>query len=176
MTRDIAIQILSGTEEGGAFTLYNDGTTEITGAMTPDAAAKEFVAVVHFMAMNSIRDAGNLLRDKCHGASVAAGWWHDLKTGESVIQRPHAVGEKLALIHSEISEAMEGHRKGLMDDKLPHRKMIEVELADAVIRIADLSGALGLDLGGAIEEKMAFNAIRPDHKPESRMAEGGKAY
>lgn len=126
--------------------------------------------------VSSAAHAGNLLRDRCHGASVAAGWWHDLKTGESVIQRPHAVGEKLALIHSEISEAMEGHRKGLMDDKLPHRKMIEVELADAVIRIADLSGAMGLDLGGAIEEKMAFNAIRPDHKPEARMAEGGKAY
>jgi NTP pyrophosphatase (non-canonical NTP hydrolase) len=71
---------------------------------------------------------------------------------------------------------MEGHRKGLPDDKLPHRSMIEVELADAVIRIADLAGALGLDLGGAIAEKMAFNAVRPDHKLENRLAEGGKAY
>ena len=86
------------------------------------------------------------------------------------------VAEKLCLTHSEISEAMEGHRKGLMDDKLPHRPMIEVELADAVIRIADLAGALGLDLGGAIAEKMAFNAVRPDHKPEARAAAGGKAY
>jgi NTP pyrophosphatase (non-canonical NTP hydrolase) len=126
--------------------------------------------------LGSTKYAGNILRDRCHGASTAAGWWADLKTGEPIIQRPHVVGEKLALIHSEISEAMEGHRKGLMDDKLPHRKMVEVELADAVIRIADLAGALGLDLGGAIEEKMAFNAVRPDHKPEARMAEGGKAY
>ena len=58
---------------------------------------------------------------------------------------------------------MEGHRKNLMDDKLPHRLAIEVELADAVIRIADLGGALGLNLGMAIAEKMAFNASRVDH-------------
>lgn len=63
-----------------------------------------------------------------------------------------------------------------MDDKLPHRPMVEVELADAVIRIMDLAGALNLDIGGAIAEKMAFNKIRPDHKPEARLAEGGKAY
>lgn len=112
----------------------------------------------------------------CHGASVAAGWWSDLETGAPLINRPHVVGEKLMLAVSELSEAMEGHRKGLADDKLPHRPMIEVELADAVIRIADLAGALGLDLGGAIAEKLAFNATRPDHKPENRKAEGGKKY
>jgi NTP pyrophosphatase (non-canonical NTP hydrolase) len=54
--------------------------------------------------------------------------------------------------------------------------MREVELADAVIRICDLAGAFGMDLGGAIEEKMAFNAIRPDHKIENRVLEGGKSY
>ena len=63
-----------------------------------------------------------------------------------------------------------------MDDKLPHRSMIEVELADAVIRIADLAGALNLDLGGAVQEKLEFNRHRPDHKLENRIAEGGKAY
>lgn len=126
--------------------------------------------------MTDIKTAAQLIVDACHGASTAAGWWNDLHTGEPIIQRPHVVGEKLCLVHSEISEAMEGHRKKLMDDKLPHRPMIEVELADAVIRIADLAGALNLDLGGAIAEKLAFNAQRPDHKPENRKAEGGKAY
>lgn len=50
------------------------------------------------------------------------------------------VTKKLCLTHSELSEALEGHRKGLMDDKLTHQPMLEVELADAVIRIADLAG------------------------------------
>lgn len=86
------------------------------------------------------------------------------------------VPEKLCLSHSELSEAMEGHRKGLKDDKLPHRSMLEVELADAVIRIFDLAGALGLDLSGAMIEKLAYNQQRADHKPEARAAAGGKAY
>lgn len=123
-----------------------------------------------------VADAGDILQSVCHGASSKAGWWVDLHTGASILQRPHVVGEKLMLIVSEVSEAMEGHRKNLMDDKLPHRKMVEVELADAAIRIFDLAGAMGLDLGGAIAEKLAYNAVREDHKPEARKAAGGKAY
>lgn len=107
----------------------------------------------------------------CHGASVRGGWWHDLHTGER-LQRN--VPEMLALIHSEVSEGLEGYRKSLMDDKLPNRSMLEVEMADTVIRIADLCGGLGLDLAGAIIEKLAYNAKREDHKPENRLKEGGK--
>lgn len=125
---------------------------------------------------SAARHAGKILQGICHSASTRAGWWNDLRTGEPIIDRPHVVGEKLMLIVSEVAEAMEGDRKGLMDDKLPHRKMIEVELADAVIRICDLAGALGLDLGGAIAEKLAYNAQREDHKPEDRRKDGGKAY
>jgi hypothetical protein len=137
-----------------------------------------------------VRCAGHALQRQCHGASLASGWWNDKDTGLNlvdVVRGDHQgpifkllagalVAQKLCLSHSELSEAMEGHRKGLKDDKLPHRPAIEVELADAVIRIGDLAGALGLDLGGAIAEKMAFNAVRADHKPEARAAAGGKAY
>lgn len=109
-----------------------------------------------------------------HGAAVKAGWWHDLHTGDSLLGKRN-IGETLMLIVTELAEAMEGHRKNLMDDKLPNRPMIEVELADALIRIADLGGALDLDLGGAVVEKMAYNATRADHKPENRRKAGGKA-
>jgi hypothetical protein len=71
---------------------------------------------------------------------------------------------------------MEGARKGLMDDKLPARTMLEVELADAVIRIFDMAGGLHLDLGGAIAEKLAYNAQRADHKPGNRIKPGGKTF
>ena len=119
--------------------------------------------------------AARIICEEVHERSKGNGWWNDLETGESLIGRRN-VGEMLCLIHSEISEAMEGHRKGLMDDHLPHRPMIEVELADAVIRIGDLAQALGLDLGGAIIEKLAYNDQRADHKPEARKAAGGKGY
>jgi len=127
------------------------------------------------LSVTEVREGAAALVDICHGMSYNAGWWHDINTGESMIGKRN-VGELLCLVHSEISEAMEGHRKGLMDDHLPHRTMIEVELADAVIRICDLAGSLSLDLGGAIVEKIQYNAQRADHKLENRRADGGKKY
>lgn len=138
----------------------------------------------------NIEHGVNALVQACHSASRNSGWWVHQSSGTdlialiknspagSLLERlgKALVAEKLCLGHSELSEAMEGHRKGLQDDKLPHRPMLEVELADALIRIADLAGALGLDLGGAVAEKMAYNATRADHKPEARAAAGGKAY
>jgi NTP pyrophosphatase (non-canonical NTP hydrolase) len=100
-------------------------------------------------------------------------WWIDLDTGQP---KQRNVGELLMLITSELSEGLEGHRKNLSDDKLPHRKMLEVELADAVIRIFDTAEGLGLDLGGAFVEKMQYNAQRADHKIENRKLVGGVKY
>ena len=105
----------------------------------------------------------------CYNASKAAGWWDGVDVND-------VVTTKLVLIHGEVSEAMEGFRKDLMDDHLPHRKNMEVEMADAVIRIFDLAGALGFNLQEAMEEKMAYNAVRLDHKKEAREAAGGKKF
>lgn len=134
--------------------------------------------------MSNLKDTINSLQTETHDSNAIAGWWTDLITGADLAQEARLgtrlgkalVAEKLCLIHSEISEAMEGARKNLMDDKLPHRPMIEVELADAVIRILDLCGALNLDLGGAIVEKREYNAEREDHKIVNRLGVNGKAY
>ncbi len=115
--------------------------------------------------------AVNWLSKHIHENNVKAGWWSDPKTGDRIERN---VGEMLMLVVTEVAEAMEGHRKNLMDDKLHHRKMFEVELADVLIRIHDIAGSMNLDLGGAMIEKMAFNAIREDHKMENRMKDGGK--
>ena len=124
------------------------------------------------------------LQRKIHQGNVDAGWWTDLDTLQSLVEECRIrtrfgkalVAEKLVLIHSEVSEAMEASRKNLMDDKLIHRKGVEVELADAVIRILDLAGALNLDLAGAIQEKLMYNSTREDHRIENRMKDNGKAF
>ena len=82
----------------------------------------------------------------------------------------------MCLIHSEISEAMEGVRKNLKDDHLPQHPSVTVELADALIRIFDLAGHLKLDLGAAFVDKIDYNARRADHRPENRALAGGKAF
>lgn len=122
-----------------------------------------------------IVDALEIVQKVCHDLARNAGWWNVYDDCTS-IGNPLHFSNKLCLIHSEISEAMEGDRKKLNDDKLPHRQMREVELADALIRIADLCGGYDMDLAGAVVEKLEFNASRSDHKIENRKADGGKAY
>ena len=100
-------------------------------------------------------------------------WWVDLETGEPINRN---VGEVLALIHSEISEALEGHRRDLMDNHLPHRKMFTAELADAIIRILDCAAHLAPDLEEVLMEKLEYNRNRCDHKEESRRLANGKKY
>lgn len=119
-----------------------------------------------------------MLADEVHRDNVKAGWWTDLNTGEDLHGKRN-VPEMLALIHSEISEGLEGYRKKLMDDKLPQHPMLKVELIDAVIRILDLLGSEGNadhPAGLIFQQKRAYNAQRADHKPENRLAAGGKAF
>lgn len=108
---------------------------------------------------------------ECHKANHK--WWVSIVDGSPLDRNK---GELLMLVVSEIAEAMEGERKNLQDDKLPHRKMAEVELVDALIRIFDYSAAYGYDLQGAFEEKMAYNAHREDHKHEARALANGKKW
>lgn len=117
-----------------------------------------------------------VLKNVCHKNNKEAGWWIDPATGENVADNPYAFSNKIALVHSELSEALEADRKDLMDDKLPHRKGRDVELADALIRIFDMCGGFDIDIAQAFVEKLEFNSSRPDHKKENRLAAGGKSY
>lgn len=116
-------------------------------------------------------NAIKLLTDLC--ADANQNWWVDPATGEPLERNR---GQLLMLAVSELAEAMEGDRKDLMDDKLPHRKMFEVELADALIRIFDMAAHWCEDLPGAFVEKTVYNAQRADHKHEQRLMVGSKKY
>lgn len=102
----------------------------------------------------------NHIGQRCHSMAVEKGWW----------DRDRHDAELIALIHSELSEALEGLRAGNPpDDKIPEFSNAEAELADAVIRIMDMAAVRGWNVGGAIAAKIQFNATRP-HK------HGGKVF
>ena len=132
-----------------------------------DAEDDDDILPVH----SPIQSAVLLLQDYCHGQARAAGWWTDLATG---LDKERNVGEALMLATSELAEALEGHRKSLHDPHLPKRDNYTVEIADALIRLFDLAGGTCIDLPGAFEEKMQYNARRADHKIENRRLPGGK--
>jgi NTP pyrophosphatase (non-canonical NTP hydrolase) len=119
----------------------------------------------------------NELRDAAYDQAKASGF-HDDKSV--------TFGDRIALVHSELSEALEDFRRGEMvnvmfyEQKLtdgtvavhdhqsnvnglPSRKPagIPSEIADVIIRCLDMAGAYGIDIERAVAEKMAYNATRP---------------
>lgn len=101
----------------------------------------------------------NQLRDMCHENAKKHGF-HDVEQN---------FGEKIALIHSELSEALEAHRTGRgPDEHVPTCSNLEIELADAVIRIMDLAGSKMINIGFAVMAKHEFN--------KGRLYRHGKKY
>lgn len=111
----------------------------------------------------------------CHNISVEAGWWHS-EEGVHLTTVPYYNELKIAQIHGEVSEMLEGIRKGNMDTHCPEFTNEAIEAADIFIRHLDYCGARGIDLGAAVVAKMRYNVSRADHTPEARKAPGGKRY
>lgn len=85
-------------------------------------------------------------------------------------------GELIALMHSELSEMLEGVRKNIPDEHLPQYPAEQVELVDLLIRAFDYAGAYDFPLDDIFNAKMQYNAQRKDHEYLSRNSEYGKLF
>jgi NTP pyrophosphatase (non-canonical NTP hydrolase) len=101
------------------------------------------------------------LQERAHATALKSGFW-DSGNG------PEQLATKLALVHSEVSEALEEVRDPVahLDDTVTYTETgkplgFAVELADIVIRVADLAQRQGIDLETAIRIKMQYNETRP---------------
>ena len=104
------------------------------------------------MHIEDVIDVLDRITSQCYTTAMMKGWW-DSNRG---------IPECIALIHSELSEALEYHRMGRVpDDHLPEFDGLTVELADVIIRVFDLAGRHKLKLSEALLAKMAYNESRP---------------
>jgi hypothetical protein len=107
--------------------------------------------------LDDLRAATDTITRVCH--KMNAHWWIDPANGADLRLNPLMPAVKIALMHSELSEALEGDRKGLMDDKLPHHTALATEAADVLIRNGDLAGAMNYRVGETIVAIAPFSRM-----------------
>lgn len=121
-------------------------------------------------------DMRNIQRE-IFDCAVSHGWWPmnteitQHKDGPGKVKLDEVnIPEKIALMHSELSEALEHFREGqdvknqpvlLTGPEGEKPDGMWVELADCVIRILDLAAAYDVNMAALVEMKHKYNLTRP---------------
>ncbi len=110
------------------------------------------------------------LSKEIHEANVAKGFYDN----------DTSVGERLALIHSEVSECLEADRQGRLKPSADPKYILRIEgkdlfvgnfrseikdtgadeLADIIIRCLDFAAHEGMDIDSHVHAKLRYNATR----------------
>jgi NTP pyrophosphatase (non-canonical NTP hydrolase) len=125
-----------------------------------DASVKENLLGVFVAALGKFDPISMTIKgliEESHGTAKLKGWYDE---------GTRNFGELIALCHSELSETLEEVRAGRALAEIYHEASgkpagVAVELADLLIRVADLCGAHGIPLEEALRMKMAYNLTRP---------------
>jgi len=103
----------------------------------------------------------NELAAECHHTAEQHGFWdhktivyRDIENESVYVENPSIYAEKIALIHSELSEMLECLRKNKGEEELA------MECADVLIRLLDFTAARNIDLDQAVADKMMINDFR----------------